>query len=87
MMPHPCDRSVYQYVHCVYCGKQGHIVCKTHPYLQGTGGGGKCAVCGSPHHSYFYCKDRFGSRNRNSSSDTFSRPKTTGPCFVCGEYV
>lgn len=87
MIPRPCDRSVYEHVHCAYCGKKGHVLCKSQPKLQGSQYG-KCGVCGSKDHFYFQCKDRFAPRTIHSGSgEGRGRNGSNGPCFVCGEFV
>lgn len=82
MMPRPCDKAVFQHVHCIVCGQLGHIVCKSQPSLQGSTYG-RCAICGSPGHSYKMCPDRYTHRTVHSGE----KGTGSGACFICGEFV
>lgn len=79
IIPHPYDKAVFQLMHCVCCGKQGHLVCKPQPALS-KGYGGRCAVCGSPNHSYVQCP----SRNSHRTAHTAAQ-ENGGACFICGK--
>ncbi|KAK8811190.1 hypothetical protein WA538_005350 [Blastocystis sp. DL] len=81
MMPRPCDKAVFQHVHCIVCGQLGHIVCKSQPSLQGSTYG-RCAICGSPGHSYKMCPDRYTHRTVHSGE----KGTGSGACFICGEF-
>ena len=81
IIPHPYDKAVFQLMHCVCCGKQGHLVCKSQPSLS-KAHGGRCAVCGSANHSYLQCPSRGPHRTAHVSSQ-----ENNGACFICGKMV
>ena len=81
IIPRPCDKSMFQFVHCVCCGKLGHLLCKRPPTLLGSRGG-KCAICGSRDHYYMQCGDRNAHRTIHSGDSEAKQ----GACFICGQY-
>ena len=82
IIPRPCDKSMFQFVHCVCCGKLGHLLCKRPPTLLGSRGG-KCAICGSRDYYYMQCGDRNAHRTIHSGDSEAKQ----GACFICGQYV